>query len=176
MVAAHVVFSPCPFRAAALDFLCACCYWILFISLCCDFPFDLFDRPGTFSHCTPPDTPTLPLFNSFHCNWLLKHKLFLLLFRFHWTNSSVFFCCSLAASIRLWCASCIFFLFKNRYNKKIGKQQQKEERAKNVSVFGMRARLSSFGFPEFSRGQNMFPIDAKLGTALMMQNWCRWFL
>lgn len=90
MVAAHVVFSPCPFRAAALDFLCACCYWILFISLCCDFPFDLFDRPGTFSHCTPPDTPTLPLFNSFHCNWLLKHKLFLLLFRFHWTNSSVF--------------------------------------------------------------------------------------
>lgn len=91
MVAAHVVFSPCPFRAAALDFLCACCYWILFISLCCDFPFDLFDRPGTFSHCTPPDTPTLPLFNSFHCNWLLKHKLFLLLFRFHWTNSSVFF-------------------------------------------------------------------------------------
>lgn len=164
MVAAHVVFSPCPFRAAALDFLCACCYWILFISLCCDFPFDLFDRPCTFSHCTPPDTPTLPLFNSFHCNWLLKHKLFLLLFRFHWTNSSVF----------LLLLSCC--LHSSLIQQKIGKQQQKEERAKNVSVFGMRARLSSFGFPEFSRGQNMFPIDAKLGTALMMQNWCRWFL
>lgn len=48
---------------------------------------------------------------------------------------------------------------------------KEENRMKNVSAFGMRARLSSFGIPESSHRQNMFPIDAKMGSATI--NRCR---